>query len=67
LIELVYREKLLGLANHQKVKYKIDNVLDFIGNSDNELKMNEFIQTRLQPFCEDPLNSVKFAIVNDDK
>jgi hypothetical protein len=41
--------------------------LDFIGNASNEVKMNEFVKTRLQPLCKDPEDSIKFAIVNDDK
>ena len=33
MIELVYSEKLLKLERHQKIEYKIDNVLDYIGNT----------------------------------
>jgi hypothetical protein len=34
MIELVYSEKLTQLERHARVEYKIDNVLDYIGNSD---------------------------------
>lgn len=34
MIELVYSEKLAKLERHAKVEYKIENVLDYIGNAD---------------------------------
>ena len=54
MIELVYSEKLTQLERHARVEYKIDNVLDYIGNSDQEVNLNQFIETRLQPYCKDP-------------
>ena len=33
MIELVYDQKLINEEKHKRVEYKIDNVLDYIGNS----------------------------------
>jgi len=67
MVEMVYREKLLNNERHKKIEYKIDNILDLIGHSDKDIKLNQFFETSLQAYCKDPLASVKFSIVNDDK
>lgn len=67
MIELVYSQKLLHQERHQRIEYKIDNVVDFIGNTNQEVQLTQFIESRLQPFCKDPQDCINYAILNDDK
>ena len=54
MIEMVYREKLLNVERHKKIEYKIENILDLIGHSDKDIKLNQFFETSLQAYCKDP-------------